>query len=69
MSIEEQNRKSIEAARVLKDHCSKTPCKDCPFAYGLPPVATCILGGEFPFEWDLPEEEGDRQKMEWECEA
>ena len=60
----------IECARKIKKYCMKrSDCKDCPFSYENGTGCKLTDLDDYPTRWDLPEEDGDLQKMEWECEA
>ncbi len=60
----------IEHARAIKDFCmERSECTDCPFSYDIGTGCKLTDLDDYPTRWDLPEEEGNRQKTEWECEA
>ena len=48
-----EEKRLIEAAKKLKEHCKKTSCRDCVFCDGS---CTGPLGYGDPEDWELPEE-------------
>ena len=46
-----EEKRLIEAAKKLKEHCENTECRDCVFCDGS---CVCPLSDEAPEDWELP---------------